>query len=132
MDGTCINIPAEAENEAAYGRPENGNVLGPFPQIRVSCLVNLRTHVIRGLSMGAFSEGELSLMTPLWDLVPDHSLTVVDRGLHSYFAFDRLTKTGTDRHWMTLAKKTTSYRVLEKFGPGDELVRARHIAPHPR
>jgi len=33
-----------------------------------------------------------------------------------------LARDGKNRHWMTRAKKTSKWRVIEKLGPGDELV----------
>lgn len=122
-DGSCLNVSDTEENEAAFGRPSNRKSRGGYPQIRVVALLNTRTHLLRAFKVGAFDEGELGLLRPLWDEVPDCSITLVDRGLHSWGAFHALASQGTDRHWATRAKSNLSCTVVRKLGPGDDLVR---------
>lgn len=121
IDGSCFNLPDTFENEAVYGRPVT-TAPGPYPQTRVAALLNVATHVLAGLVVGAYSEGELTLVEQLWALVPNHSLTIVDRGLQSRLAYHRLSSTGIERHWMTREKKNTSFKLLKTLGSGDELV----------
>lgn len=122
MDGSCFSLPDTPENDAVYGRSSNGTTVGACPKARVAALVNARTHLMAGFSMGAYAEGELSLLEPLWQKIPDSSITLVDRGLHSWWAFYLLNSTGTERHWLTRARSTTACTVKERLGAHDDLV----------
>jgi len=122
MDGTCFNLPETPENDAVYGRSENATAMGPFPKARAAALTNARTHVMAGFEVGPYAEGELSLLASLWQKIPDHSCTLIDRGLLSWWAFDQLTKSGTERHWLTRARSPLSCTPVRKLGRNDELV----------
>jgi hypothetical protein len=122
MDGTCFSLPDTPANDATYGRSENGDVLGPFPKARAVALANARTHVLAGFEVGAYDEGELSLLSSLWQKIPDHSITLVDRGLTSWWAFDQLTKSGTERHWLTRSRFNLACTLVRKLGRNDDLV----------
>jgi Insertion element 4 transposase N-terminal/Transposase DDE domain len=124
-DGSCLNVPDTKENEAAFGRPSNRESQGGYPQIRIVALLSARTHLLSAVKMGGLDEGELGLLRPLWDEVPDGSITLVDRGLHSWGAFHALASKGTDRHWLARAKSNLSCVVVRELGPGDDLVRVK-------
>lgn len=129
MDGTCFNLPETSENEAAFGRPKTVNP-GPYPQARVVCLLNASTHVVAGFNVGAYREGELTLLDPLWERVPERSVTIVDRGLQSRYVFARHNSSGTEKHWLTREKKGTVSKHVAKLGPDDELIEleiSRHV-----
>jgi hypothetical protein len=121
MDGTCLNLPDTEENAKAFGRAD-GRSPSAFPQARVAALLNARTHILAGLCVGPYDQGELTLLEPLWDRIPDYSMTLVDRGLHSWWAFDRLSSRGTERHWMTRSRANLSAKLVKKLGRGDDLV----------
>jgi hypothetical protein len=122
LDGTCFRVPDTGENCATFGVPKTGNNIAAYPQIRLVGLLEVRTHLLRGISFGAFEEGELSLSKALWPLVPDHGLVLKDRGLLSWWACHQLTTHGTERHWLMRAKSNLSFRPIEKLGPGDGLI----------
>lgn len=121
-DGTCVSIPDTEENEAVFARPKNGSAKGPFPQVRAVMLLNARSRVALGLEVAGYQLGELSLLKPLWERVPDNGLVLLDRGLFSWGEFSALTSTGTNRHWLTRPKSNMAGKVVEKLGPGDELI----------
>ena len=58
----------------------------------------------------------------LFSLVPDASLTVVDRAYLAAAPLFAIQRGGTNRHWLTRAKARTAYRVIDRFKKGDELV----------
>ena len=58
----------------------------------------------------------------LWKLIPDASLTIVDRGFLDAGVLIPLARDGASRHWMTRARTTSSYEVVKKLGKGDALV----------
>src|SRR2546430_1210862 len=82
----------------------------------------LRSHLIVAASFGPYAAAELSYAEDLWPLIPDHSLTVVDRGFFAAHVLIPLGRDGTNRHWLTRAKKNQKWRTVERLGVGDELV----------
>jgi len=51
--------------------------------------------------VGPWSVGEATQAEPLWTKLPDHSLTILDRGFRSYALLQRLATSGRKRHWLT-------------------------------
>lgn len=135
IDGTCLRIADTPENEKAFGRPGSGRSDSGYPQLRLVALMALRSHMLAGVNFGGINEGEMTLVEPLWQQVPDHSLSILDRGFLSWGALHQLHASGTERHWQLRLKKNTTYRVVKKLGIGDELVEittrsaARHEYP---
>ncbi len=123
IDGSTLRIPDTPENEQAFGRPgasRGGDA--SYPQLRLVALMVLRSHLLTGLALGPGSVGESRLAEPLFDQVPDHSLTILDRGFLSYAPLHRLATTGQERHWLIRAKSNLRWRTLQRLGPHDELV----------
>jgi hypothetical protein len=91
----------------------------------------LRSHVLAAASFGRY-EGtyELAYATPLCASIPEHSLTVVDKG---FFGASLLLgiEAKPDRHWLIRAKSNLSAKVIQRFGPGDELVEME-VSKHAR
>jgi hypothetical protein len=82
----------------------------------------LRSHLLAGLSLGPCSVGEATLAEPLWEKLPDHSLTLLDRGFLSYALLHRLATSGSERHWLIRTKSNLKMRTLQRLGPNDALV----------
>lgn len=122
LDGTCMRIADTPENERAFGRPGTGRSTSGYPQLRLVGLMALRSHTLAGLAFGRVDEGETRLCEPLWKQIPNQSLSILDRNFLSWGALHQLHSSGEDRHWLLRLKKNVKYRVLEKVGPGDELV----------
>jgi hypothetical protein len=72
--------------------------------------------------VGAYRESEQKLVEPVWEKVPDHSMTFMDRGFLSWWPLWRLSTTGTERHWVVREKSNLRMRTVKRFGRGDELV----------
>lgn len=122
IDGSCFRIPDSTENSTAFGRPDGGNGRGAgYPQLRMVALFALRSHTLAKFAVGGYRDGELTIVQTLWDSVPEHSLTIIDRGLLSWGPLYRLSKAGT-RHWLMRAKSHLKWRHVQQLGKGDELV----------
>lgn len=123
-DGTCLRIPDSPENEAAFGRPQGNKARGKsgYPQIRVVALLALRTRLILGVAFDAFSVGEQTLAKRLWEKLPPHSLTILDKGFIDYGLFHDIIQLGEQRHILFRAKKNMKWRKARTLGPGDELI----------
>ena len=123
MDGSCLRVPDPAENDAAFGRPSSGaRDKSGYPQVRFVGLMALRAHTLAAMSVGGFHQGELTLVKPLWEKMPEHSLTIVDRGFLSWGPLFHLHASGAERHWMIRAKASQKLRSVRRLGPGDSLV----------
>ncbi len=122
LDGSQLRVPDSPENDQAFGRPQSGRGRAGYPQVRVVALMVLRSHLLAGLAVGACADGEVTLAASLWPLLPNDSLTIVDRGFLSYLLFHQLQSAGPNRHWLTRAKKTLRWRVRHRLGPNDVLV----------
>jgi hypothetical protein len=89
--------------------------------VRIVALMALRPHLIANWRFADYATGEVTLANELWRELPDHSLTIADRG---FLVANELCaiENGSNRHWLTRAKKTTKLRQIEKLGPNDHLV----------
>jgi hypothetical protein len=126
VDGSTLRVPDTPENEAAFARPPTGGGgAAGYPQLRLVALMVLRSHLLAGLSLGPYAMGESLLAEPLWDKLPDHSLTLLDRGFLHYALLHRLATRGTERHWLTRTKANLTLRTVQRLGPNDELVEMR-------
>ena len=110
------------ENEAAFGRPGSSRGQAGYPQLRLVALMVLRSHLLAGLALGPWSVGETPLAESLWTKLPDHSVTILDRGFLSYALLHRLATSGNERHWLIRAKSNLKWQTLRRLGPKDELV----------
>lgn len=123
IDGTTMRVADTEENEAAFGRPASGRGEGGgYPQLRLVALMVLRSHLLAGVAFGHLRQGETTLAEALHPKVPDHSLTIVDRGFLSYRLFHQIQGQGADRHWLTRAKSNLKWRVVRSLGRGDDLI----------
>ena len=128
VDGTTLRVADSDANRSHFGGQDSGRKGGRdrrmsgYPLMRMVVVMALRSHLLAGASFGPYAVGECSYAKALWDTVPDHSLVLMDRGYLQADVLVPLMSTGTSRHWLTRAKATTTYRVIRRLGPGDELV----------
>jgi hypothetical protein len=123
VDGSALRIPDTPENEQAFARPatSRGGAAG-YPQLRLVTLMVLRSHLLAGLSLGPYAVGEATLAEPLWQRLPDHSLTILDRGFLAYALLHRLATSGAERHWLIRAKSNLAGKTVRRLGPRDRIV----------
>jgi hypothetical protein len=122
VDGSTLRIPDTEDNEAAFGRPATGRGRAGYPQLRLVGLMVLRSHLLAGLVVGPCTDSEVKLAEPMWETLPNDSLTIVDRGFISYAVFHQIQSHGRQRHWLTRAKSNLKWRVVKQLGPNDQLV----------
>ncbi|MGO9067006.1 MAG: IS4 family transposase [Myxococcaceae bacterium] len=124
LDGSTIRVPDSYENWTEFGGQDgNGKRAGSaYPTVRVVGLMAVRSHTLAAMRIGTFATGEVSLAREIWPAIPNDSLTIVDRNFLVAADLNQLCGDGTNRHWLTRAKRTTHLKTLQRFGPGDELV----------
>lgn len=126
LDGTTLRVPDSPENRAHFGGHPAGGGHGEsgYPLVRLVALMDLRSHLLRAAAFGPHATSEPAYAAPLWDAVPNDSLTIVDRGFLAATPLLALERRGA-RHWLVRAKRNTRYRVLQAFAAGDALVEMR-------
>jgi hypothetical protein len=90
--------------------------------LRIATLMAVRSHLLANAAFGRFEDSEPVLTSSLWREVPDDSLVLVDRNFLAAGILVPLVRDGRNRHWMSRAKTTTKWTVLESMAPGDDLV----------
>jgi hypothetical protein len=122
-DGTTVRVPDSAENRAHFGgQNTRWDSTSGYPLVRLVTLMALRSHILAGARFGAYALSECVLADELWSTLPDHSLTIVDRGFFSARTLIGIERGGIQRHWLTRAKSTLVYTRIERFAVGDELI----------
>lgn len=123
VDSTTLRLPDSTENRAHFGgQNSRWDGTSGYPLARLGTLMALRSHVLAGARFGPFATHETVLAEELWPLIPDHSLTIVDRGFFSARILIGLERGGIERHWLTRARSNLVSTRVERFAAGDELV----------
>jgi hypothetical protein len=100
IDGTCLDVPDTAANEAHFGRA--GAIAGtraPFPLARVVALAECGTHAILDAEIGPYTSHESVLAGPLLDRLGPGMLVLADRGMAGFGLWARAVATGADLLW---------------------------------
>lgn len=129
VDGSTLRVADSVENRDHFGGQDSGRHAGGrderqsgYPLLRLVGVMALRSHLFAAAVFGPYTTDERVYAASLWDSVPDHSLVLVDRNYLQANVLVPLMTKGTNRHWMTRAKSNTSFRLIRRLGPGDELV----------
>lgn len=122
VDGSTLRVADSPENRAHFGGPSGARGDSGYPLVRITTLMALRSHLMASVEFGPYGQSEIVLASALWREVPDDSLMVVDRGFLAAGILLPLNRDGKNRQWLTRAKSTTRWRVLENLGKGDDLV----------
>lgn len=121
LDGSTLRVADSSDNVTFFGRPTNGHGPAGYPKVRLVALMELRSHLIRALSLGPYALGEPTLAQALWDQLPSLSLLLMDKGFIDYGVFYRIQSVG-GRHWLTRARAGLCWNVIETMEPGDQIV----------
>jgi hypothetical protein len=132
IDGTTLRVPDSPENRATFGGQcgRNDSESG-YPMLRIVALMVLRSHLLAACSVVGYGvAGERRAADPLLAAIPNHSLTVVDRGFFSA-AFLLEIEGGEERHWLSRARSVQAYRVVKRLAKGDALIEVE-VSPQAR
>lgn len=129
VDGTTVRVADSDDNRGYFGGQDTGREhqgqaerRGGYPLVRLVAVMALRSHLLAGAAFGPYRTDERTYAHKLWATLPDHSLTLFDRNYLQANVLLPLQQGGAERHWLTRAKSTTSYRLITRLGAGDELV----------
>jgi hypothetical protein len=100
IDGTCLDLPDTAANDAFFGRPGvNKGERSAFPQARVVALAECGTHAMFEAAIGPYTTSEAVLATELLGRLRPGMLCLADRGFYSFTAWQNACGTGADLLW---------------------------------
>jgi hypothetical protein len=121
LDGTTLRVPDSDENREHFGG-QNGRWDGVsgYPLVRLVTVMALRSHLVAGACFGPYGTAENQFAKPLWDSIPENSLVLMDREYLDASVFHELSS--KNRHWITPARSTSSWREIAKLGKDDLLV----------
>lgn len=131
IDGSTVRVPDTPENREAFGGQSgrNGSQSG-YPMVRIAALMVLRSHLLAACDFGSYAANEIQYAKPLLDAIPSDSLTILDRGFFGARFLLEIEGTG-NRQWLTRARSDLKFRVIKKFGRGDELIEVK-VSDHAR
>jgi hypothetical protein len=122
-DGTTLRVPDSDENRAHFGGQDTRwDSTSGYPLVRMVTLMALRSHILAGAQFGPYGTDERVYAENLWPLIPDDSLTIVDRNFLAARTLIGLERGGANRHWLTRSRANTVYKRVKRFAAGDELV----------
>lgn len=123
VDGSTLRTPDSPENREHFGMADSGwRGEGAYPLVRLVSLMALRSHLLAEVAWGPYATSEHELAAPMWARIPDHSLTILDRGFLAGNILVPLQEGGEQRHWLLRPKTSTTMRLIEQLGPGDAIV----------
>lgn len=86
IDGTVIDVPDSADNDAAFGRYAGSNGQAALPQVRLSMLIECGTHAVIGARFDGTQISEQVQSDHLLGCLQPGMLQLADR---NYFSFQR-------------------------------------------
>jgi Insertion element 4 transposase N-terminal/Transposase DDE domain len=100
VDGFCLDLPDTPANEEYFGRAGvNKGERAAFPMARVLALAECATHAVFAAQVGAYREGEATLLERLLPSFRAGMLVLGDRGMFSYDLWRKAAATGADLLW---------------------------------
>jgi Insertion element 4 transposase N-terminal/Transposase DDE domain len=84
LDGSVFEAPDTPCNRTVLGSARNQHHAGAFPQLRLSAICEVGTHVITDVEMGPYHVSEQALRLRLLRRLPSRRLVLMDRGLSYY------------------------------------------------
>ena len=131
IDGSTLRTPDTPHNRAHFGAQEYASgAVSNYPQVRLLTLTSLSTHLLKDAVFGEYGKNEMLYAAQLLDAIPNHSLTVLDKGFLSASILLQIQGAGMERHWLIPAKSNTRWERLSE-GASDYLVRMK-ISPQAR
>ena len=104
LDGSCLDVPDEAENAREFGRQTATRGETAFPQIRFVSLVENGTHVLFGSRMAPYGISENEIAKDVLTSLEPGMLCLADRGFYGFNLWSKAMATGADLLWRTRMK----------------------------
>ena len=132
VDGALLRTPDTPELREHFG---SGNTSSerqtPFPMLRLVALMNVRSHLILDAQLSPYRRSELRLADTFLQQIPNHSVTLFDKGFWSAELLLGLATAGENRHWLIPARQGLVSEELIRYGKQDRLLRMK-VSPQAR
>ena len=132
VGGALLRTPDTPELRDHFG---SGNTPSerqtPFPMLRLVALMNVRSHVILDAQLSPYRRSEMRLADEFLQQIPDHSVTLFDKGFWGAELLSSLSSAGSNRHWLIPAKKGLVCEEVSRYSQHDRLVRMK-VSPQAR
>lgn len=131
-DGAVLRTPDNAALRAHFdaGR-RDGEPQSPYPLMRVVALMNVRSHVLLDANLSPYRRNEMRLAEAVVDGIPDHSITLFDKGFWGADLLLGVSNRGAQRHWLIPARKGLVSEPIETYNADDQLLQMR-VSPQAR
>lgn len=131
VDGSTLRTADTQDNREHFGAQEYASgAVASYPQMRLLTLTSLSTHLVRDAVFGEYGKNEMRHAKDLLAAIPDHSLTVFDKGFLSAELLLQVQSAGTARHWLIPARSNSRWQRLGD-DPSDYLVQMK-VSPQAR
>jgi len=125
IDGSTLKTSDTLGNRTHFGAQQYASgAIANYPQLRLLTLTSLSTHLVRDAVFGEYGKSEMRYAKDLLAAIPDHSLTVFDKGFFSADILLQVQNSGIQRHWLIPAKSNSRWQRLGNH-PSDYLVRMK-------
>mgnify|MGYP001174534173 CR=1 FL=1 len=132
VDGALLRTPDTSELREHFG---SGNTSTerqtPYPMMRLVALMNVRSHVLLDAQLSPYRRSEIRLADDFMSRIPDHSITLFDKGFWSADLLLRLDSEGRQRHWLIPERKGLVAETVKTYGHNDRLLRMK-VSPQAR
>jgi hypothetical protein len=132
VDGALLRTPDTPELRDNFG---SGNTSTdrqtPFPMLRLVALMNVRSHAILDAQLSPYRRSEMRLADEFLQQIPDHSVTLFDKGFWGAELLLSLSNGGTHRHWLIPAKKGLVCEEVTRYSQHNRWVRMK-VSPQAR
>jgi hypothetical protein len=132
VDGALLRTPDTPQLRAHFGTGNTGTERQtPFPMMRLVALMNVRSHLILEAQLSPYRRSEMRLADSFMQQIPDHSVTLFDKGFWSADLLLGLNSKGENRHWLIPARKGLVSEEVARYGKQDRLLRMK-VSPQAR
>lgn len=88
----------------------------PFPMLRLVALMNVRFHLILDAQLSPYRRSEMRLADEFVQQIPQHSVTLLDKGFWSADLLLKLATAGESRHWLIPARQGLVSEEVARYG----------------
>ena len=122
VDGVMFRAQDTPDNLSEFGCERNNHGDNPYPQIRMCSLMEVSSHLLLASEFDGRKVGEMSLAERLIPSIPDHSLTLFDKGYYSLGLLYHWQNKGNNTHWMLPARKDLQFKVKHQLREHDAII----------
>lgn len=126
VDGALFRTPDTPELREHFGSGNTStNRQTPYPILRLVSLMNTRSHIMLDAQISPYRKGEIRMAESFISRIPDHSVTLLDKGFWGADLLLSVNRNNDNRHWLIPARKGLVYEEVEEYNSRDKLLRMK-------